>query len=202
MPLYEYFCRECDGTFELLRPAREASKAQPCPSCDEDAGRIISTQWSAFIFRDGYNRRLPDDGGYWHLGKKVSKPISGPYDGFNHPELKKPEPSPEPTIEDLERYEVMHEVKREGDLKTQSIIHDGRWDMQEEKFRKQLRRRAPDKVEREKMRILQKISAEDSRAQWSLQQEAYSRARANEKHRRSEGDWVPDSKPSDNEPEW
>ena len=66
MPLYEYYCRECDGAFELLRPVREAAKAQPCPVCDEDADRIVSKEWSAFIFRDGYSRRLPDDGGYWH----------------------------------------------------------------------------------------------------------------------------------------
>ena len=31
MPVYEYYCEPCNGVFELLRPARESSKAQPCP---------------------------------------------------------------------------------------------------------------------------------------------------------------------------
>ncbi len=62
MPLYEYYCEPCNGIFELLRSAREASKPQPCPECDEDAQRIISREWAAFTFREGFPRRLPDTG--------------------------------------------------------------------------------------------------------------------------------------------
>jgi putative FmdB family regulatory protein len=188
MPLYEYYCQPCDGVFELLRPAREAAKAQPCPSCDDDAERIISKQWAAFTFRDGYARRLPDDGGYWHLGKKVSKPITGAYDGYNHPELKKRQPPPEPTIEDLERYEVLHEQKRMADLSSGTRVIDQRWESQEKKFRDQLRRRGQDKVEREKMRILTKITTEDYQAQRTLNFETGARVKATEKRRKREGE--------------
>ena len=110
MPLYEYYCDACNGAFELLRPAREASAAQPCPICDEDAKRIISHQWSAFIYREGYTRRLPDDGGYWHLGKKMDRPMTSSRD------LDPPDPPTAPSIEEIERYEAHQEWKaREAD---------------------------------------------------------------------------------------
>jgi len=112
MPLYEYYCEPCNGVFELLRPAKDASKPQPCPQCDEDAKRIVSKQWSAFIFREGFPRRLPDDGGYWHLGHKVSQPILGLTSGVEHPEVRSTHPEYDaPTIDEIEQYEFRQEVK-------------------------------------------------------------------------------------------
>src|SRR5690606_23201983 len=102
MPLYEYYCEPCNGVFELLRPAREASKPQPCPECDEDARRIMSREWSAFIFREGSPRRLPDTGGYWHLGKRVSAPMTRMGADGAHPELKKREGPKPVTAEEVE----------------------------------------------------------------------------------------------------
>ena len=32
MPLYEYYCSDCNGVFELLRPAKQAGDAQPQPA--------------------------------------------------------------------------------------------------------------------------------------------------------------------------
>lgn len=114
MPLYEYYCEPCNGVFELLRPAREASKAQPCPECDDDAKRIVSKEWSAFIHRDGLPRRLPDTGGYWHLGKHVSKPLTGSIDGgLQHPELTYEPKAKAPSLEEIEQYEYRMEVKRD-----------------------------------------------------------------------------------------
>ena len=114
MPLYEYYCEPCHGVFELLRPARESSKAQPCPQCDEDAKRIISREWSAFVFREGSPRRLPDTGGYWHLNKRVSKPLSGRVEGngYVHPEVKPKPPEKALTPEELEALEFRREQKR------------------------------------------------------------------------------------------
>lgn len=110
MPLYEYYCQDCHGVFELLRPAREAGAAQPCPECDEDARRIVSN-FEAFVFRDGYPRKIPDDGTFWHLGQKVSEPVNKPVQANEHPELigKKRGPTPLPTAEEREAHELLAE---------------------------------------------------------------------------------------------
>jgi putative FmdB family regulatory protein len=93
MPLYEYFCQPCNGIFEELRPIREATDPVPCPQCYKDAARIMPTSFAAFTFRDGYPRRIPDDGKFYHLGKKVSKLVSSGRPN-EHPEVNKPEPKP------------------------------------------------------------------------------------------------------------
>ena len=104
MPLYEYYCESCHGVFELLRPAREASQPQPCPECDSDSRRIVSN-FQAFIFRDGYPRKIPDDGTYWHLGQKVRRPVDRAVVANAHPELlAKEEPPSPPTAEEREAY--------------------------------------------------------------------------------------------------
>ncbi|MEX2446912.1 MAG: zinc ribbon domain-containing protein [Dehalococcoidia bacterium] len=137
MPLYEYYCEPCEGAFELLRPAREASLPQPCPECDDDARRIVSHQWSAFIYRDGYARRLPDDGGYYHLGKKVKTMVTGG-DGYTHPELSPRKPDPAPSIEDIERYEYQQERKiRETNPEIRARVIDDN-SRKEEQVRKQM----------------------------------------------------------------
>ncbi|MEX0785988.1 MAG: zinc ribbon domain-containing protein [Dehalococcoidia bacterium] len=92
MPLYEYLCQHCEGIFEALRPIREAADPAPCPECDRDAQRIMPTSFTAFTLREGYPRKLPDKGTYWHLGKEVKRKISGKMRPFEHPELNKPAP--------------------------------------------------------------------------------------------------------------
>ena len=70
MPLYEYYCEDCDGIFELIRPVRESSDPQPCPICDGDGQRLMPTQVHAFTMRRGMPRRIPDKGLYWsHMGQ-------------------------------------------------------------------------------------------------------------------------------------
>lgn len=93
MPLYEYFCESCNGVFEVLRSMRESSDPAPCPECDREAGRLPSA-FAAFTFRDGIPRSIPDRGTYWHLGKEVSKPITGEGTAWEHPEINKPKPKP------------------------------------------------------------------------------------------------------------
>lgn len=78
MPLYEYYCQECDGIFEALRPMREASWAVPCPVCDRDSQRIISASFAAFTYRDGMPRRIPDRGTYQYMGKELKSPVTSP----------------------------------------------------------------------------------------------------------------------------
>jgi putative FmdB family regulatory protein len=92
MPVYEFYCDSCDGIFEALRPMREAADPVPCPLCDRDGQRIMPTSFMAFTFRDGYPRRIPDKGTYWHLGKEVKSPARGPVRMNEHPEINKPQP--------------------------------------------------------------------------------------------------------------
>lgn len=70
---------------------RESSEPVPCPECYKDANRIMPTSFTAFTFREGYPRRIPDDGKYYHLGNKVSSLVSSGTPN-EHPEVNKKEP--------------------------------------------------------------------------------------------------------------
>src|SRR5262245_36537227 len=94
MPLYEYYCKHCNGIFENLRSMRESSEPMPCPVCDRDADRIMPTSINAYTMRDGLPRSIPDRGTYWHLGKEVQNPIRGEGVAWEHPEINKPKPEP------------------------------------------------------------------------------------------------------------
>jgi putative FmdB family regulatory protein len=90
MPLYEYYCKACHGIFEEIRQMREASLPAPCPQCTNEAPRIMSA-FQPFTFRDGYPRRIPDKGTYWHMGKEVQNRAKV-LTGGTHPELLKATP--------------------------------------------------------------------------------------------------------------
>lgn len=90
MPVYEFYCKHCDGVFESVRPMREASAPAPCPVCTKKAQRIPPTSFAAFTMREGYPRAIPDRGTYYHLGKEVKRPITGPVRMNEHPDLAKP----------------------------------------------------------------------------------------------------------------
>jgi putative FmdB family regulatory protein len=113
MPLYEYYCQNCDGVFEELRSMREASEPMPCPLCDRDAQRIMPTSFSAFTFRDGMPRRIPDDFKYWHHdGRKVKNMNTGGVPANEHPELYRPDPPPVPTAADIDRKREIDHLKK------------------------------------------------------------------------------------------
>lgn len=42
MPLYEYHCPSCRGTFELLRPMSRSSEIATCPAGHPKAERVLS----------------------------------------------------------------------------------------------------------------------------------------------------------------
>ena len=96
MPLYEFLCEPCNGVFEALRPIREAAEPAPCPVCNHDGKRMMPSSFTAFTFRDGYPRRIPDKGTYWHLGKEVKNLVTGGVQPNEHPEINKPIPPPAP----------------------------------------------------------------------------------------------------------
>jgi putative FmdB family regulatory protein len=112
MPLYEYYCKSCDGVFEELRSMRESSEPAPCPLCDHDSQRIMPTSFSAFTFRDGMPRRIPDDFTYWHHdGRKVKTMNTGGVPMNEHPELYKPDPRPVPTAADIDTMREIDHLK-------------------------------------------------------------------------------------------
>jgi putative FmdB family regulatory protein len=115
MPLYEYFCESCNGIFEELRPIREASDPVPCPQCYKDAPRIMPTSFAAFTFREGYPRRIPDDGSYYHLGQKVSKLVTSARPN-EHPEINKPQPKKKLLKGEVKERQDMQEAAAKGDL--------------------------------------------------------------------------------------
>ena len=139
MPLYEYYCEPCEGVFELLRPARDSARDQPCPQCDEDSKRIVSKEWSAFIFRDGAARRLPDTGGYWHLGKHVSQPMRGKSKtGYTHKELDDSAPDKPYTVEELERLDYQIQYEAESRLEGRPIRDQQRRAYEQQRVRERM----------------------------------------------------------------
>jgi putative FmdB family regulatory protein len=122
MPLYEYYCKPCEGIFEALRPMREASDPVPCPACERDGERIMPTTFTAFTFRDGYPRRLPDKGTYWHLGKEVKTRIRGPARPYEHPELARPKSPPRKSKGDRE---IEREKKYLRHMEGQKMLKSG-----------------------------------------------------------------------------
>jgi putative FmdB family regulatory protein len=116
VPLYEYYCKHCDGIFETMRPIARASDPAPCPVCARKAQRIPPTSFAAFTMREGYPRAIPDRGTYWHLGKEVKNPIRGKVRMNEHPELTKPRPKPVPSKGEREIIrEKKHLEKKEAE---------------------------------------------------------------------------------------
>jgi len=42
MPVYEYFCPNCESKFELLRPMKCANEDAFCPICNNIGKRLVS----------------------------------------------------------------------------------------------------------------------------------------------------------------
>lgn len=158
MPIYEYYCEPCNGVFELLRPVRDAPKPQPCPECDEDAGRMLSKTFAAFTLRDGLPRRLPDTGGFWHFEQRVSSPINGPsYQGVTHPELTPYGSDLEaPDVEEIERWEQALGERRQVEAEIDGTVIDAEFESQKSAFAERLTAVPASKhVEKAKKRLVQ-----------------------------------------------
>jgi len=123
MPVYEYYCEHCDGVFEALRPIREAALPVPCPACHRDGQRMMSS-FMAFTYRDGYPRRIPDKGAYWHLEKEV-KTLPKRMRHYEHPELAELKPVKRPTKgEKAERKERAVGEKKEKKYRDKWAVSD------------------------------------------------------------------------------
>ena len=53
MPLYEYYCRQCEDKFELLRPMSRSDEPATCPRGHEGAERALSVFASFSKSADG-----------------------------------------------------------------------------------------------------------------------------------------------------
>ncbi len=120
MPLYEYYCQNCNGVFENLRPMKDASLPAACPECDGEGQRIMSG-FSAFVVRDGLPRRIPDRGTFWSLKGEVKRPQTRgmPWD---HPETKEPDDTPKPTKGDVEEKKERQVAKKAEDTRRKRDI--------------------------------------------------------------------------------
>ncbi|MFD8493451.1 zinc ribbon domain-containing protein [Amycolatopsis sp. NPDC059657] len=43
MPTYAYRCRECGGTFDLMRPMSESGTPATCPDGHQDTVKLLTT---------------------------------------------------------------------------------------------------------------------------------------------------------------
>lgn len=73
------------------------------------------SSFTAFTMRDGYPRKIPDKGTYWHMGKEVKKRARR-MKGHEHPELAKPAPLRKPSKSDRERMGETASAKRADSL--------------------------------------------------------------------------------------
>ncbi len=47
MPIYEYRCQACEGTFDVLTSYAERDKAQVCPSCESTQTRVLVSSFAS-----------------------------------------------------------------------------------------------------------------------------------------------------------
>ena len=63
MPIYEYFCSECDTKFEQLRPLSQSDQPADCPKCHQSARRKMSTFACFSASLGGVPKTIPGTGG-------------------------------------------------------------------------------------------------------------------------------------------
>jgi putative FmdB family regulatory protein len=49
MPLYAYWCKDCEKVFEFLVPYKQRDIVLPCPKCTKDLEKLLSSP--SFIIR-------------------------------------------------------------------------------------------------------------------------------------------------------
>ena len=75
----------------------------------------MPTSFTAFSYRDGYPRRIPDDGKFYHLGKKVNSLITSGLPN-QHPEIDKPAPKKRRTKGEKSDIAEMRRLALKGEL--------------------------------------------------------------------------------------
>lgn len=64
MPIYEYRCQECEGTFDVLTSYSEREKAQVCPACESTRTRVLVSNFASLGGEEsGFTDLTPSAGG-------------------------------------------------------------------------------------------------------------------------------------------
>lgn len=58
MPIYEYYCTNCELRFEVLRPMRQSDSPTACPRCQAPDARKVISVFAAISRSDGGGSRL------------------------------------------------------------------------------------------------------------------------------------------------
>ena len=65
MPLYNYYCKQCDIIYENLRSIKQRDIKLVCPECNERCKRIIDISSFHLIgdgwAKDGYGKKKPEE---------------------------------------------------------------------------------------------------------------------------------------------
>ena len=69
MPIYEYYCRNCEKIFELMRPITEANDTARCPDCGAECEKLVS----AFASKADFYIRPPRKEAFRKLPVKEEK---------------------------------------------------------------------------------------------------------------------------------
>ncbi len=59
MPLYEYYCENCDEVFDSLQAISRSDQPVACPKCGRDADRIMPTTFATMSRQKGLKERVP-----------------------------------------------------------------------------------------------------------------------------------------------
>ena len=70
MPIYEYYCPDCQEKFEVLRPLRRIDDPAACPSGHREGQRVLSV--FAALSREEGGEALPITGGACCAGGQCS----------------------------------------------------------------------------------------------------------------------------------
>jgi putative FmdB family regulatory protein len=59
MPVYEYYCDNCDKVFDSLQPIAKSDQPVSCPDCGRKSDRIMPTTVATMSRRKGLRERVP-----------------------------------------------------------------------------------------------------------------------------------------------
>jgi putative FmdB family regulatory protein len=59
VPLYEYYCDNCDEVFDALQSVSASDQPAKCPKCGADADRIMPTSFASMARTQGWKQRVP-----------------------------------------------------------------------------------------------------------------------------------------------